>query len=334
MESCMRPPADPWQWPKPSATIERRATAVASVPGQVVQFRLQRFQPGRSASASGVRVQTPVAGTPSSAPCRPRGPAAVSIADDTECRRYRPDAWRRPPAVQGVGDEETCGQPVGACPHAGRDRSRRPVLPARLGSAQGAPAFPGAAAMTLELFRREALEARRGQWLGAVSLAQPLGLWLLTAAALLAASAVLLFLLLGTYTRRSTVSGQLVPTDGMAMVVAPATGVVVAVDVREGARVEAGQPLATVAVPRVTRQAGDTLAALEERLRRRREGLEAAMSRRGRSFRPRTPACGTSWARRARSWRRWRPRSRRAGRRYGLRGKPCIGCASCRTTGT
>jgi Multidrug resistance efflux pump len=130
--------------------------------------------------------------------------------------------------------------------------------------------------MTLELFRREALEARRGQWLGAVSLAQPLGLWLLTAAALLAASAVLLFLLLGTYTRRSTVSGQLVPTDGMAMVVAPATGVVVAVDVREGARVEAGQPLATVAVPRVTRQAGDTLAALEERLRRRREGLEAA----------------------------------------------------------
>ena len=45
--------------------------------------------------------------------------------------------------------------------------------------------------MTLELFRREALEARRGQWLGAVSLAQPLGLWLLTAAALLAASAVL-----------------------------------------------------------------------------------------------------------------------------------------------
>lgn len=130
--------------------------------------------------------------------------------------------------------------------------------------------------MTLELFRREALEARRGQWLGAVSLAQPLGLWLLTAAALLAASAVLLFLLLGTYTRRSTVSGQLVPTDGMAMVVAPATGVVVAVDVREGARVEPGQPLATVAVPRVTRQAGDTLAALEERLRRRREGLEAA----------------------------------------------------------
>ncbi|WP_447731214.1 HlyD family secretion protein [Pseudoxanthomonas suwonensis] len=128
----------------------------------------------------------------------------------------------------------------------------------------------------MELFRREALEARRGQWLGAVSLAQPLGLWLLTAAALLAASAVLLFLLLGTYTRRSTVSGQLVPTDGMAMVVAPATGVVVAVDVREGARVEAGQPLATVAVPRVTRQAGDTLAALEERLRRRREGLEAA----------------------------------------------------------
>src|SRR5690606_29670839 len=213
MESCMRPPADPWQWPKPSATIERRATAVASVPGQVVQFRLQRFQPGRSASASGVRVQTPVAGTPSSAPCRPRGPGAVSIADDTECRRYWPAAWKRPPAVEGVGAGAAGGQAGGACPHAGRDRSRRPVWPAGLGSGEGAPAFPGAAAMALELFRREALEARRGQWLGAVSLAQPLGLWLLTAAALLAASAVLLFLLLGTHTLRSTVAGQLVPTD-------------------------------------------------------------------------------------------------------------------------
>ncbi|TWH09278.1 membrane fusion protein [Pseudoxanthomonas taiwanensis J19] len=31
--------------------------------------------------------------------------------------------------------------------------------------------------MSQELFRREALEARRGSWLGAISLAQPLWRW-------------------------------------------------------------------------------------------------------------------------------------------------------------
>src|SRR5690606_39827424 len=59
--------------------------------------------------------------------------------------------------------------------------------------------------MSQELFRREALEARRGSWLGAISLAQPLRLWLLTAAAAAVALAVILFLLFGTYTRRSPV---------------------------------------------------------------------------------------------------------------------------------
>ncbi|RRN79247.1 HlyD family efflux transporter periplasmic adaptor subunit [Pseudoxanthomonas sp. SGD-10] len=130
--------------------------------------------------------------------------------------------------------------------------------------------------MSQELFRREALEARRGSWLGAISLAQPLRLWLLTAAAAAVALAVILFLLFGTYTRRSPVVGQLVPSAGMATVVAPATGVVVAAHVQEGARVQAGQAVAVVAVPRATRAAGDTNAALEERLRRRRESLESA----------------------------------------------------------
>lgn len=132
--------------------------------------------------------------------------------------------------------------------------------------------------MTQALFRKEALEARRTSWLGGISLAQPIRLWVLTAFAAIAALAVICFLVLGTYTRRSHVMGQLVPVQGMATVLAPATGVVTRVDIPEGGRVETGQTLAVVAVPRATVSGGDTLAALEARLGRRTEGLKAAQS--------------------------------------------------------
>lgn len=119
--------------------------------------------------------------------------------------------------------------------------------------------------MSNDLFRKEALEARRTSWLGGISLVQPLRLWFLTAGASLAAVAIVFFLLLGTYTRRSTVIGQLVPSHGLATVLAPYTGVVNRIKVAEGQWVSEGQSLAVVMVPRATPAGGDTLAALSQR---------------------------------------------------------------------
>lgn len=132
--------------------------------------------------------------------------------------------------------------------------------------------------MTKELFRKEVFEARRTGWLGTISLTQPIPVWALTAFAATAAALVVLFLVFGTYTRRSSVVGQLVPVQGMSTVLAPATGVVTRVEIPEGGRVEAGQTLAVVSVPRATVTGGDTLAALEARLERRAEGLKATQS--------------------------------------------------------
>lgn len=130
--------------------------------------------------------------------------------------------------------------------------------------------------MSESLFRREALEAKRGSWLGSISLAQPLPLWAMTAFAVGAALAIGLFLTLGSYTRRSTVVGQLVPTRGLATVLAPATGVVTELDSAEGRRVRAGQSLAVVSLPRATVNEGDTAAAMAQRLARRQQGLQDA----------------------------------------------------------
>lgn len=127
-----------------------------------------------------------------------------------------------------------------------------------------------------ELFRREVLEARRTNWLGEVSLAQPVRFHVFTWACAAAALAVGLFLSFATYTRRSTVTGRLVPMQGLATLLAPATGVVASVEVPEGELVQAGDTLVVVAVPRATLAGGDTAIALEQRLQDRQAGLESA----------------------------------------------------------
>lgn len=131
--------------------------------------------------------------------------------------------------------------------------------------------------MSQQLFRKEVLESKRSGWLGGISLAQPIRLWVLTSAAVVAALSVALFLMFGTYTRRSTVVGQLVPSKGLATVLAPATGVVSRLDVSEGQRIAAGQPVAVVSVPRATVSDGDTVAAIEQHLEQRQAGLRSAL---------------------------------------------------------
>ncbi|PZQ28629.1 MAG: hemolysin D [Stenotrophomonas acidaminiphila] len=130
--------------------------------------------------------------------------------------------------------------------------------------------------MTQPLFRPEVLEAKRGSWLGGISLAQPFRLWALTLAAVVVATSIVLFVSFGTYTRRSTVTGQLVPSQGLATVLAPATGVVARLDAVEGDRVGMDEALAVVTVPRATLASGDTQIAMEQQMGQRQAGLMSA----------------------------------------------------------
>jgi membrane fusion protein len=138
--------------------------------------------------------------------------------------------------------------------------------------------------MSRELFRREVTEARRAGWLGGISLAQPPGWWMLAAMACVAALVIALYLVLGSYTRRSPVVGRLVPTLGLATVQSPAAGVVEQLQVTEGMRVAAGQVLAVIGVPRVSLASGPAAADLEENLHARQTGLQSAHQGQQRSF--------------------------------------------------
>lgn len=131
--------------------------------------------------------------------------------------------------------------------------------------------------MSEELFRKEVLDARRNGWLGEVSVAQPMRVWLLTWMAAAVALSVVLFLALATYTRRSTVTGQLIPSTGMVAVLSPATGVVSQMRALEGEETHPDQRLAIVTVPRATIAGGRAADAIAAKFQNRREGLRTAL---------------------------------------------------------
>jgi membrane fusion protein len=131
----------------------------------------------------------------------------------------------------------------------------------------------GAEAVTDSLFRHEVLDAKRNSWLGGISLSQPLSFWTLTGFAIVAASAIVCFLILGEYTRRSKVTGQLVPDLGLSTIVSPTSGVVSRFFPEEGDLVNADDALTLIDVPRVTASGSDALTVIRGGLETRRHSL-------------------------------------------------------------
>lgn len=123
--------------------------------------------------------------------------------------------------------------------------------------------------MSHDLFRREVLDAKCSSHLGGISLAQPLKLWLLATVAVLAAVIIIGFLVFGQYSRRSRVTGQLVPSLGLSTVVAPTAGVVGRLFPEEGDRVDAGSALVRIDAPRAMSSGQDALAVIREELHAR-----------------------------------------------------------------
>jgi membrane fusion protein len=123
------------------------------------------------------------------------------------------------------------------------------------------------------LFRREAVEAQRNAGLGTINLATPVAFrWWFALAAMFTTSVVLI-LGFGHYTRRETVSGQLVPSAGLLTLSTRTTGTVTRSLVREGDPVAAGQPLVEVSGDLDSASMGDTHALVSAQLRAQKEQL-------------------------------------------------------------
>lgn len=122
------------------------------------------------------------------------------------------------------------------------------------------------------LFRAEAIEARRRQWLGEVRLLRPLSLSLMVAVLLASALAAGAWLVMGQYTRKAHVSGVLVPDRGWVRLVAPEGATVLERRVSEGQSVRAGDVLFVLSLDRQT-QAGAAQLRVQRSLDQRQSSL-------------------------------------------------------------
>jgi membrane fusion protein len=93
------------------------------------------------------------------------------------------------------------------------------------------------------LFRHEVMAERETQSLGTVLLAPTVPLRLFALFAGIATLGVIGLLVFGEYTRTASISGWLVPQQGLLRVYAPQPGVVTRLNVAEGSQIQQGEPL-------------------------------------------------------------------------------------------
>ncbi|NVM77068.1 membrane fusion protein [Duganella sp. SG902] len=129
------------------------------------------------------------------------------------------------------------------------------------------------------LYRTEALNARPINWLGDIVLIRPVSFTYLVFLTCLCALIVLLFLFFGTYTKRSTVTGQLVPDLGLVKVYVPQFGIVVKKNVVEGQMIKQGDVLYVLSSERRSYTQGSVQEAISSQVSTRRDSLKDALEK-------------------------------------------------------
>jgi membrane fusion protein len=131
------------------------------------------------------------------------------------------------------------------------------------------------------LFRREAVEANRQQWMGEVRLVRPVSMSVLVVLLVAVAIVVGCWLALGEYTRKAHVRGVLVPDRGWIRLVAPQVATVAERRVTQGQVVRAGDVLFVLSLDQYTGD-GDAQQRVQRSLRARQESLKESLEARQR----------------------------------------------------
>ncbi|KAF3997237.1 HlyD family secretion protein [Glaciimonas immobilis] len=125
----------------------------------------------------------------------------------------------------------------------------------------------------MALFREQAIAAQQTRQLGSILLIRPPSLMFLTGFAVALALLLAAFLTWGSYTRHSTVAGQLIPDSGFIKVYASQPGIVVEKHVTEDREVAAGEVLYVLSSERDSTTGGATQAAISAAIAQRQVSL-------------------------------------------------------------
>ena len=131
--------------------------------------------------------------------------------------------------------------------------------------------------MSISLFRIEAVNAKKERILGDVLLTRPLAFSVLTALFVFLAVLLLAFVVWGDYTRKSRVSGYLIPDKGLIKLYSPQTGLITKTFVSEGMEVNQGDTLFIISMERSSSNTLDARAAVMEKIQARSNSLSKAL---------------------------------------------------------
>lgn len=131
-----------------------------------------------------------------------------------------------------------------------------------------------------QLFRSEALASKQVSWLGEIILVRPLSFTMLTLIAALFALMVIAFLIFGSYTKRITVTGQIVPYSGQLKIYSPQYGLVIRRFVEEGQFVKRGSQLFHISSERYAGDSKGVQAELSEQLKQQIQSLNTELVKR------------------------------------------------------
>lgn len=137
--------------------------------------------------------------------------------------------------------------------------------------------------MSEPLFRQEALDASKTTMIGTVALYCPPWRWLIISFIGVMTIAIAAFFIFGSYTKRETASGQLMPTKGVMNVAAMTTGTVTEIAVEEGQSVKKGDAIATIS-SEVFTALGDTREKVAQQLAIQRTRLQADLENQEKLF--------------------------------------------------
>lgn len=132
----------------------------------------------------------------------------------------------------------------------------------------------------MSLFRPEALAAQQTSALGRILLFTPRISTFLVAFICLVTVLLILFVIFGSYTKKATVYGELVPVQGVIKVYPPQSGRVESIAVQHGAKVRKGEVLLRINSALDT-VGGDTQARVLQALRVQQETLSDNLARNG-----------------------------------------------------
>jgi membrane fusion protein len=132
--------------------------------------------------------------------------------------------------------------------------------------------------MSLKLFRQEVLDAKQTKWMGNIILSRPFSFTFLTFFSLSIGLIILIFSIFGSYTKRSTVQGQLVPESGLIQIYSTQQGIIVEKNAYEGKSVKKGDILYVVSTTSYGEN-GDISADLKKQTKLKEDSIRAEKNR-------------------------------------------------------